>query len=105
MSHPKARPVIIFALIQLGVVFAGILGAGVAERLTRELTGMPPRPLTLFVLNHGIWLGFIPLVWTGVTLTVLHSRRTGAFVESLLVFGGVALAVGLGVLMCFAIVH
>lgn len=104
MSHPKARPVVIFALIQLAIVFIGILAVGVSGRIERELSSHPPSALSDFIRNHGPWLGLVPLVWLGTTLTVLHSRRTGALVEWLFVFGGVALAVGLAALM-FRAVH
>lgn len=102
MSHPDARPITIFALAQVMIVLLGVMAAGVTSKLLRDATGNEPPPVTLFVLNRGILLCAIPLVWAAVTAHVRGDvARAGAW-RTVLLIAGPVIAVGLAIFMLVA---
>lgn len=99
MSNPDAKPIAIFALAQLGIIFLGILAAGVTAKLWRDATGMDPRSITLFVLNRGVLLCAIPLVWAAVTAHVRNNTPNSGIKGTVLLIAGPIIAVVLAVFM------
>jgi EamA domain-containing membrane protein RarD len=102
MSNPDAKPIAIFALAQLGIIFLGILAAGVTSKILRDSTGMEPPSITLFVLNRGILLCSIPLVWAAVTAHVRNNTPNPGIKDTVLLIAGPIIAVVLAVFMAGA---
>ena len=102
MSNPDAKPITIFALAHLGIIFLGILAAGVTSKIWRDATGMEPRSITLFVLNRGILLCAIPLVWAAVTAHVRNNTQNPGIKGTLLLIAGPIIAIVLAVFMAGA---
>lgn len=98
MSSSDAKPIAIFALAQVAIVFLGILAAGVTCKMMRDYAGHEP-PITLFVLNRGILLCAIPLVWAAVTAKVRTDASKSGVMGTVLLISGPIISVLLAIFM------
>ena len=98
------RSAIRIALIQVGVVLAGILAASVGDHAARGRVGFVPDS-TAFLARFGFLLIALPLAWL---MTVLRLRKNAAWaawahVQKILALGsGIALIVGLTLFSAYA---
>jgi hypothetical protein len=104
MADQQAKPLTIFALIQVAVILAGILSAGVFSKLWRETVDPNPPAVMMFVLNRGVVLLAIPVLWLLATLQVRSSGSTPEPLKSGLFLFGIVLALGLAAFMFIATV-
>ncbi len=100
MINPDAKPITIFSLLQVAIILLGILGAGMTSRFLRDAMGDEPLPpITLFVLNRGIILCLIPIVWAAVTAHVRTNIPNAGIKGTILLLAGPIIAVALAVFM------
>jgi len=68
------RNAVIVAILQVGVIVAGVLAAGLCYRAWMS-SNMPPPPLITLLYDHGVAGLAIPLAWvTGAA--ILHTRSS-----------------------------
>jgi hypothetical protein len=99
VSHPYSKPIAVLALIQLAVVFLGILAAGATQKVICDAMKDDLPRITRFILNQGLVLALVPLLWAGVTGHVVNRVESRQGAGTALVVSGVLLAVGLAVFM------
>ncbi len=95
------RNTVIVAILQVGVIVAGALAAGICHRVWTS-NNMPVPPLIGLLYNHGIaWL-IIPMAWiTGAAM--LHTRPgVSDDVRTLMFWLGVLVLVALTVFVLYA---
>ncbi|MDA3797600.1 MAG: hypothetical protein PF692_00765 [Kiritimatiellae bacterium] len=100
MAAPYTKPIAIFALMQVSIIVLGILAAGIASKMARDL-GAATTGTIIFIRNHGIYLLFIPIIWGAVTAYV---QNTSSGIKSaILLYSGLAIAIILALFMFFKI--
>lgn len=103
MNDPSTKPITILALMQVAVILFGILVAKLCFRLWVNYEFRPPG-VTQFVLNQGISLVAIPLIWVGITTYVRNLSGAPQIVKTGLLLLGIALVVLLAAFMVVATV-
>jgi len=94
---------VIIALVQTGLLVAGILGVAASHKLATKL-GYPSRGDYLFFINYAWLLMPVPLIWitvTGWLLTqqrVRETWRTAAFMSGVVI--AVLLTTGAAIEVC-----
>lgn len=86
MDYFTTRNLVILALLQLGILVASVLGAGVAHKWYIELAniwgGIIPVPWPCRLLTEFGWLGLaLPPAWLTVTIWLLVRPDTSARVR------------------------
>ena len=99
MSNPNAKPIVIFALIQLAVVFAGILAAGTYSGLSRNVLERELPDVTKFVFHAGILFAVVPLVWAAATAYIQNRSDTPSWLSRVMIVSGIVIAVVLAIFM------
>ena len=84
------------ALTQIGVIVAGILGAGLSHKISL-ITGRPMPFLSQILYSYGIFGFIIPIVWGTTTLIVRHRNEISDITKELLFWLGVLLLIALAV--------
>ena len=95
------RNTVLVALMQVGVIVGGVLGAGVFYKTAAVTNAKLPLPILALVTYGGFGL-CLPLIW--LTLALLTRRRpeVGVEVKRLIHWLGIALLIGLGAFMIYA---
>src|SRR5574339_418318 len=71
MDFFTRRNAAILALVQAGVVVAGVLGAGAAYKWYTQVNLAPPR-LTVLATDYGFVALTLPLAWVLIALVTFH---------------------------------
>jgi len=103
MNDPSTKPITILALMQVAVILVGILAVKLCSKLWVNSALQLPAVMR-FVLNQGILLVAIPLVWVGVTTYVRSLTGARQIVRTGLILLGIALVVLLAAFMVIATV-
>lgn len=82
------------ALMQVGVIVAGILAAGIGYRAASDLERVVPVS-TVFLVHFGFLLLALPLVWIGVAMRMQRNATASDRRKSLTFLAGLALLIGL----------
>ncbi len=91
----------VVAVMQIGVLVAGVLGAGLVHRHALNAGVAMPFP-ALMLYTYGL-MGFaIPIVWSVVTLTLQSRAQVSDEVKSLMFGLGVVVLIALGVFVVYA---
>jgi len=89
------------AIMQVGVLVAGILASGLCHRLA-FINGLPMPWPAAGLYNYGL-LGFsLPLVWATAALMVLRRPELSDELKSLVFLSGILLLVALGAFVVYA---
>jgi len=101
MGNPYSRPIAILGLAQVGVILIGIAAAGLTCKLWRLALhdDFPPPAITLWVLDWGLLLCLVPLVWAAITGWAQNRETTSRTVGTFLLLLGAGLAVALAVFL------
>jgi len=95
------RNTVIVALMQVGIIVAGVLAAGLCHRLW-TVNGMP-MPLPAAILyNYGVLWFAIPLGWSVIALVLRDRPGISDDVKSLVFLIGVLLVLLLGLFVIYA---
>ncbi len=86
------RNSVIIALVQTGLLVAGILGAAASHKLASKL-GYPSRGDHLFFINYAWLLMPVPLIWITITSWLLTHRHFKETWKSTAFMSGLAIAV------------
>ena len=102
MDFHTLRNTAIFGLIQVGVIVAGVLAAGVYQKWGTTFNSPGRAPVANFLADYGGWCLLIPVLWASLAVAAMRSAdsdraRWAAFgsgfvviaVLVLVVFGGV----------------
>jgi hypothetical protein len=89
------------ALLQLGVVVAGVLGAGLVNRFYGEMQHDLP-PLVAMLMSHTLPFLAIPLVWIALALTVRDRAAISEGLKTMVFLSGIAVIIGLVVFVAYA---
>ena len=73
MDYFTTRNTVIVALVQVGVVVAGVLTAGACLKWFATF-GLTPPPATTLLAEYGFLALALPVVWAAVTLRILRWR-------------------------------
>lgn len=85
----KDRNTLLVALLQVGVIIAGTLGAGVSRRLLAAL-GVSILPLSnTLLMNYGLAALGIPLVWGILALALRQRPHISENLKALVLFSGI----------------
>ena len=95
------RNLVLIALMQVGVIVGGILGAGVFYKLAAVTHAQLPRPILALVTYGGFGLG-LPLIWITTALLIRRRPDVAQEVKQLVHWLGLALLIGLGAFMIYA---
>jgi hypothetical protein len=95
------RNTVIVAIMQVGVIVAAVLAAGICHRVWTT-SNVPVPPLIALLYDHGIGWLMIPMVWiTGAA--ILHSRPGASDdVRTLMFWLGVLVLIALTVFALYA---
>jgi hypothetical protein len=95
------RNTVIVAILQVGVVVAGVLAAGICHRIWMS-RDWPVPPLIALLYNHGVMGLIIPLAWITGAAT-LHTRFGASDdVRALMFWLGVLVLVALTIFALYA---
>jgi hypothetical protein len=84
------------ALMQIGVIVAGILGAGICHKI-HSITEQPmPHPASA-LYEHGVYGFFIPILWAGLTLSICSRDHVSDAAKALTFWSGVILLIALAI--------
>src|SRR5262245_24635345 len=96
MDFFSTRNTVILALIQIGVVTAGVLGAGVVFKWYLEFSRLDTLPLSTRLLADDGWLLLtVPLIWSVYALRTLCREKAGELARGVAAISGVLLLVAL----------
>jgi hypothetical protein len=89
------------AIMQLGVIVAGVLAAGLWWKVPNETTLLLPIQ-TAMLANHTLIFLSIPLVWIIFTMLVASRPEVSDDVKNLAFWSGVLLLIGLVIFVIYA---
>jgi hypothetical protein len=92
VDYFTVRNTVILALVQVGVIVAGVLGAGAAHKWYAPM-GVRVPALTTFVADYGFLALGLPVAWVTVALLVLKHEPESAAPAWLVVASGLLLLV------------
>jgi hypothetical protein len=93
------RNAVIVAMMQVGVIVAGVLACGVACKwLSRMLDGAELPGSVLLMRNYGFVALVIPLTWIAVALTMRERANVSENVKTLTYLLGIVILIGLIIL-------
>jgi hypothetical protein len=90
----SSQSVLVLALLQVGALVAGVLGAGLNRRLLEVATGAVPGSIR-WLVDYGVVLLVIPLAWLSLVQVVRLNPRTPDPVKRLVFMGGIGLLAGI----------
>jgi hypothetical protein len=95
------RNTIVVALLQVGVIVAGVLAAGICERVWIS-RNWPPPPMVALLYSYGVIGLLIPLVWAAGA-AALHARSgVSEDLRVLMFWLGVFVLIGLAAFVVYA---
>ncbi|HWG46515.1 MAG TPA: hypothetical protein VN688_27380 [Gemmataceae bacterium] len=84
------RNIVILALIQVGVIVAGVLGAGACHKWYTTFNLLPPLE-TRLVSEYGFVALLLPVVWAAIALRAVRCEDESANLRWYAGLGGVVL--------------
>lgn len=93
---------VLVALIQIGVIVIGILAAGVSNKIWTD-TGVPVTSAALLLLEYGVALLLIPVVWICSVMAVHQRNSISEETRNLTFWSGTVFIVSLAVFELYAI--
>jgi hypothetical protein len=89
------KNVVTVALMQVGVIVAGILGAGASWKWLKSFSVLPiPMPIAM-LMNYGVAGLVIPLIWIMLVLQVRNRPDISEDMKSVAFISGIILLIGL----------
>ena len=97
----SVRNVVVVAMMQIGVIVAGVLGAGLWHKF-QVANGVHILTATAFLFDHGVFGFVVPVVWSAFIL-MLNGRQEISDAALFLAFWlGVMLLLGLTMFVIYA---
>jgi hypothetical protein len=97
----SVRNAVVVAIMQVGVIVAGVLAAGLWCRTAVTGHVMIPFP-TLCLFTYGICGFVIPLVWGSCAAFVIHQQKFSDGLKSLMFWFGVLMLLAMAVIVLYA---
>jgi len=89
------------ALMQVGVIVAGILAASVGYHAASGRVGFVPASTT-FLVHFGFLLLALPLAWITAAVRIRNSEASSRRLRALAIGSGIALIIGLTLFSAYA---
>ena len=97
------KNVVTVALMQVGVIVAGVLGAGASWKWLKSFSVLPiPMPMAM-LMNYGVAGLVIPLIWITLVLQVRHRSDISEDMKSVAFISGIILLIGLVIGIGYAV--
>ena len=90
MGYFTVRNTTIMALVQVGILVAGVLGAGAVHKVYTSIGLLPPWS-TAFLSERGYLALGLPLVWVGLAIVAFRRADDDEFYPLLAVCTGILL--------------
>ena len=90
MGYFTVRNTTIMALVQVGLIVAGVLGAGAAHKRYTMGGVSPPRSMAL-LSERGYFALILPLIWVGLAIVAFRRSQEDEFYPLLAVCSGILL--------------
>jgi hypothetical protein len=97
----SSRNAVVLALLQVGVLVLGILGAGASARILQAGNHGPTPWLTRVVINYGVASLALPVIWIGAYVRFARRPEASESAKALAFATGlVLLAILSGIVVC-----
>jgi len=102
MDFFSVTNVVIVSLLQIGVIVFGVLACGIARKVLED----PALPtLTTLMLNQGVFLLAIPLIWVSIVLWPGRKQNASEGKKVVAFYSGILILVFLFLLVGYAAVQ
>ena len=98
------RNIVLVALMQVGVIVGGVLGAGVSHKWWTSF-GIALPPSTLLLMNYGVIALVMPLIWGVCTLRLRQTPEVPEEIKALVFFSGILLLAFLCLIVGYAVLE
>lgn len=88
----ERKTLVLLALIQVGVILAGVLCCGLSTGVRSSWGGVVPKFVSFF-LNYGVLFLIVPIIWLVLAIHLCEKENTSLFREGFFYFSGGLLAV------------
>jgi len=93
---------VLIAIMQVGVIVAGVLAAGASQKWW--MTNEAPTPyLTTLLLRHGVLALTIPLAWSVLAVSLRRRPDISDGLKTLTFLAGILILIALAVIIVYAI--
>jgi hypothetical protein len=99
------RNTVLVALMQVGVIVAGVLAAGVSHKWWTTFGARVLPPVTIWLMNYGVITLILPLVWSILVLRLRQRPGVSEDVKNLAFFSGILLLIALCGLIGYAVLE
>jgi len=97
---------VLVAMAQVAVIVGGVLGAGLTQRLLRaSLPGTAFAESVGFLVNRGVWLLALPLIWITAVAVIRRRETASDEAKSLAFSSGLAVIAALLLLFGYVLVQ
>jgi hypothetical protein len=97
------KNIVMIALMQVGVIVAGVLGAGTSWKWLTSFNPLPAPAGMVLLMNYGASALILPLVWAILVLRLRGRATISEDMKNLACFSGVLLLLALGIGMGYII--